>query len=93
MTCAAISQPLRVESGAFNATLPTGGFYHDASLRFTQSSASLSPSGREIDVELSYRWRAMGLNFSSSVIALRNAGHVGANGFGFAGIIRAVKRY
>jgi hypothetical protein len=49
-----LSQPLRVESGGFAVMLPTGYDYSTQSVTSSLSRVSLSPSGREVDAELSY---------------------------------------
>ena len=47
-------KPLRIEKGGFALLLPTGYDYATESATTTLSRFSLSPSGREIDGELSY---------------------------------------
>jgi hypothetical protein len=49
-----IAQPLRVERGGFAMMIPTSWDYVTQSATDTPSRMSLSPSGREIDAELSY---------------------------------------
>ena len=49
-----VSQPLRIEKGGFSLLLPTGYDYATESATTTLSRFSLSPSGREVDGELSY---------------------------------------
>ena len=49
-----IAQPLRVERGGFAILLPTAYDYATATATDTLNRLSLSPSGREIDAELSY---------------------------------------
>ena len=49
-----LSQPLRIERGGFAMMLPTSYDYATLSATDTLSRFSLSPSGREIDAELSY---------------------------------------
>lgn len=65
-----ISQPLRVESGGFGLMLPTDYDYSTLSATNSWKSYSLTPSGRELDAELSY---------GSSL--LRGKGWLGANVF------------
>jgi hypothetical protein len=49
-----IAQPLRIEQGGFSLMLPTAYDYGTAKATETVNKFSLSPSGREIDTELSY---------------------------------------
>jgi len=49
-----ISQPLRIEHGGFAALLPTSYDYATGTATDTITRLSLSPSGRELDGELSY---------------------------------------
>ncbi|MDQ3478071.1 MAG: S8 family serine peptidase [Pseudomonadota bacterium] len=65
-----VSQPLRVESGGFGLMLPTGYDYSTLSATSSFRSYALTPSGREVDAELSY---------GSSL--LRGKGWLGANLF------------
>jgi Subtilase family len=49
-----ISQPLRVEAGAFSAMLPTANEYGRQSLAFSSRPISAEPTGREIDASVDY---------------------------------------
>jgi hypothetical protein len=49
-----IAQPLRVERGGFAMMLPTSWDYVTETATDTLTTMSLSPSGREVDAELSY---------------------------------------
>ena len=49
-----LAQPLRVESGGFALMLPTGYDYSTGLATDSLTRMSLSPSGREMDAELSY---------------------------------------
>jgi hypothetical protein len=49
-----LAQPLRVESGGFSMQLPTGWDYVTETATSSLTRMSLTPSGREIDGELSY---------------------------------------
>lgn len=73
----ALSQPLRVESGHYAITLPKSGSYYSGNLGYDTAMVSLSPSGREIDLELSYRWQAneQHLHLGASILLMRQAGH------------------
>ncbi|MBA2771313.1 MAG: hypothetical protein H0U34_04755, partial [Sphingomonas sp.] len=65
-----VSQPLRVESGGFGIMLPTEYDYSTLSATNSWRSYSLTPSGREVDAEVSY---------GSSLLA--GKGWLGANLF------------
>ena len=65
-----LSQPLRIESGGFAMILPTSYDYATLSVTNSLSRLSLSPSGREIDAELSYGSTVLG-----------DAGWIGGNLF------------
>ena len=65
-----LAQPLRIESGGFALMLPTAYDYTTETATSSLSRFSLTPSGREIDAELSY---------GSSVLG--DAGWVGGNLF------------
>ncbi len=72
----AISQPLRVESGAFSALLPMANEYGRQSLIYAPRAIPVTPSGREIDASVTYAlWTAD--NFTARVSALyaRQPGH------------------
>ena len=65
-----ISQPLRVEKGGFATWLPTSYDYATGTATNSLSRLSLTPSGREIDGEISYGKSLLG-----------NAGWLGGNLF------------
>ena len=65
-----LAQPLRVESGGFRMMLPTAYDYDTGLATSSLSRFSLSPSGRELDAELSYGSALFG-----------NAGWIGGNLF------------
>lgn len=86
----AISQPLRVENGAVALTLPTGRDYVADEILFTSSNAALAPSGREIDLELSYRWQSLtGTLIEANVMHQLNAGHSAIDGGRTTVLVRA----
>jgi hypothetical protein len=62
----AISQPLRVESGAAEIDRPLGRTFDGRIVR-RRTAVDLAPTGRELDLELGYR------------IALAGAGELGLN--------------
>jgi hypothetical protein len=49
-----IMQPLRVRSGGYSVNLPASFDYSNGSTSYRRSELSLSPTGREINVEASY---------------------------------------
>jgi subtilisin family serine protease len=49
-----VTQPMRVESGAFSALLPISDAYGRKHLAFEQRLISAEPTGREIDTQLGY---------------------------------------
>jgi len=51
----AVSQPLRVAGGTANVSYVSARDYQTDSLSFAQHQVSLTPDGREIDIELAYR--------------------------------------
>lgn len=59
----AVSQPLRLEAGATILDVATTRDYAADTLGFSRAVLNLEPSGRELDVELAYRW-ANGPDFS-----------------------------
>jgi hypothetical protein len=65
-----LSQPLRVESGGFSMMLPTAYDYDTQTATSSLSRFSLTPSGREVDAELSYGTNVLG-----------DAGWIGGNLF------------
>ncbi|MEQ7873651.1 S8 family peptidase [Sphingomonas sp. ASV193] len=71
-----ISQPLRVASGGLALTLPTGWSYDTMTPTYSLDTMSLTPSGREVDAELSYA-TAFGRGWlSGNLFARRDPGHV-----------------
>ena len=69
-----VSQPLRVESGSADVRWVSGRTRYEE-INVEQQSLSLEPSGRQIDVELTYGrpWRSGHANFGA--IVSRHAGH------------------
>lgn len=89
----AISQPLKVESGHISFSLPTGRDYIADRILFTDSRGGLAPSGRELDLELVYRWRISGVSLAAGAVASWNAGHAKQNRFGGALMIQTSARF
>jgi hypothetical protein len=72
-----ISQPLRIASGGFATMLPTAYDYATLSTTNTLERFSLSPSGREIDGELSYGRGVLGSGWVGGNLFLRRQpGHI-----------------
>ncbi|MGD8327497.1 MAG: S8 family serine peptidase, partial [Sphingomonadales bacterium] len=74
-----ISQPLKVETGSAQVTVPTAVSYSPGRTQviFDEARFSLSPDAREIDVEIGYSWRLNnGLSLKANMLRQFNAGHV-----------------
>jgi hypothetical protein len=73
-----VAQPLRVEHGGFAMMLPTSYDYTTLTATDTLSHMSLSPSGREIDGELSYGSWLIGDNgwLGANLFYRRQPGHI-----------------
>jgi subtilisin family serine protease len=73
-----LAQPLRVESGGFGLMLPTTYSYDTGLATDSFQTYSLSPSGREVDAELSYGsslWGGSGW-LGGNLFARRQPGHI-----------------
>jgi len=73
-----LSQPLRVERGGVAMMLPTSYDYATGTATDTLSRMSLSPSGRELDAELSYGATLLGGNawLGGNLYYRRDPGHI-----------------
>jgi hypothetical protein len=73
-----IAQPLRVEHGGFAMWLPTAWDYTTQTATGGLSTMSLSPTGREVDAELSYGSSLMDGNawFGGNLFYRRQPGHI-----------------
>jgi hypothetical protein len=72
-----IAQPLRVASGGFATMLPTAYDYATLTTTTTFERFSLTPSGREVDGELSYGRGVLGSGWIGGNLFLRRQpGHV-----------------
>jgi hypothetical protein len=73
-----VAQPLRVEHGGLAMMLPTSYDYATATATDTLSRMSLSPSGRELDAELSYGASLLGGNawLGGNLYYRRDPGHI-----------------
>ena len=71
-----VSQPLRVENGAVSITAPTARDMTTEAFSFTSQDLSLSPSGREIDLEIGHLFRGSGgLSLATNLVYRLNPGH------------------
>lgn len=90
----ALSQPLRIENGIIGLTLPTGRDYIADEILFASSNAALAPSGREIDLEVSYRWRGpAGALIEANVLRQFSAGHSRFGGAQMTVLVRAHRAF
>ena len=73
-----LAQPLRVEHGGFAMLLPTAYDYSTETATDSLSRFSLTPSGREIDAELSYgsACSAATAGSAANLFARRQPGHI-----------------
>jgi subtilisin family serine protease len=73
-----LAQPLRVESGGFAMLLPTSYSYETGTATDSLSRFSLTPSGRELDAELSYGSSLFDGNgwLGANLFARRQPGHI-----------------
>jgi hypothetical protein len=83
-----VSQPLRVSTGGFGMMLPTAFDYSTETATSSWTTYSLTPSGREIDAELSYGSSLLGGNawLGGNLFYRRQPGHIasGPNDVGAA---------
>ena len=70
-----VSQPLRVESGALNLTLPVGYSYETLLAEYGVRSISLAPRGRELMGELAWRGPLLSGQAAASLFYRRDPGH------------------
>lgn len=90
----ALYQPLKVENGTISLLLPTGRNYNPDQILFTGSTASIAPSSRELDVEISYRILARsGWSIEANLIRQFNPGHTLEAAHANAGFLRISKNY
>ena len=73
-----VAQPLRIEHGGFAMLLPTSYDYSTATATDSLSRFSLSPSGREVDAELSYGSSLLDDNawLGTNLFVRRQPGHI-----------------
>jgi hypothetical protein len=85
-----IAQPLRVSGGGFAMLLPTSYDYATQTAIDSWRTYSLSPSGREIDAELSYGsslWNGSGW-LGGNLFMRRQPGHIASAGNDYGAAIR-----
>jgi hypothetical protein len=83
-----VAQPLRIEKGGLGLMLPTSYSYATESATSSWSTLSLSPSGREIDAELSYSMPVAGGWLGGNAFARRQPGHIQSADVDVGGAIR-----
>lgn len=83
-----LAQPLRVEGGGIDAWLPVSYDYAAKQALWQSSRVSLSPSGREMDAEMSYGLPAAGGWLSLNGYARRQPGHIAAAAPDIGGALR-----
>jgi hypothetical protein len=73
-----LSQPLRVTSGGFNLFLPTSYDYLTETATSSWQRFAMSPSGREIDTELSYSTSLLDGNgwLGGNLFLRKDPGHI-----------------
>jgi hypothetical protein len=71
-----LSQPLRVESGGLNLLLPVDYSYATQTAQFGVVPLSLTPHGREVITELSWRTALANGSFATSLFTRHNPGHI-----------------
>ena len=84
-----LAQPLRIAAGGFAALLPTRYDYATATATSTVERFSLSPSGREVDAELSYGRPMTAAGWLGGNLFLRRQpGHIASADSDVGGAIR-----
>jgi hypothetical protein len=83
-----LAQPLRIDKGGLGLLLPTAYNYETESATSSWSTFSLSPSGREIDAELSYSMPLVGGWIGGNAFARRQPGHIRSAHTDIGGAIR-----
>jgi subtilisin family serine protease len=70
-----LSQPLRVESGGLNLSLPVDYSYATLSPTYGIRTLSLAPQGRELDAELAWTGRVFMGDAAASLFVRKDPGH------------------
>ncbi len=71
-----LAQPLRVEHGGLELSLPTGFNYAAEQAVFSQQFIGLSPSGRELVAELGWQGKLLAGDARTGVFYRRQPGHI-----------------
>jgi hypothetical protein len=83
-----ISQPLRIEKGGLGLMLPTSYSYDTESATKSWSTLSFTPSGREVDAEVSYSMPVAGGWLGGNMFARRQPGHIQSADMDVGGAVR-----
>ena len=85
-----LSQPLRIERGGFAMLLPTAYDYSTQTATSSLVNYSLSPSGREVDAELSYGSNVLGGSgwLGGNLFMRRQPGHIASASDDYGAAIR-----
>jgi hypothetical protein len=70
-----LSQPLRVESGGLNLSLPVDYSYATLTPTYSMQTLSLAPQGRELDAELAWSGRLLSGDAAASLFMRKEPGH------------------
>ncbi|MFN3231617.1 MAG: S8 family peptidase [Alphaproteobacteria bacterium] len=90
----AVAQPLRVERGSARLDVPTGRDLATGLIGFDSHHLNLSPTGREIDFELSHGfWTGGPVMLQTNLIYRLNPGHVAGRRGAIAAFTRANIRF
>jgi len=85
----ALAQPLRVTGGAVTARVPVERDFDAERFLFETRRRALSPSGRELDLELAYRLRpARGVRLETNLVQQFEAGHIDGGQSIFSALVR-----
>ena len=71
-----VMQPLRVRSGGFNLSVPTSYDYATLTAGYEDRRFSLSPSGRELDLEAAYTRALLGGSLGLNAFYRMQPGHI-----------------
>jgi hypothetical protein len=83
-----VSQPLRIESGGFNMLLPTSYDYETQTATSSWTNYSLTPTGREVDAELSYSSKVGRGWLGGNLFVRKQPGHIAAADDDYGAAIR-----
>jgi hypothetical protein len=71
-----VMQPLRVRTGGFNINLPVSYDYASGEVGYQQRFFNLSPTGQELDYEISYGTRLLGGSVAANAFMRTDPGHI-----------------